>query len=194
VTNLAKESAATRTAYGLDEAKTKDWGTRCLVARRLVESGVRFIHILSPEVQWDHHSQLKQRLESDTAAVDQPIGALLADLKQRGLLKDTLVVIASEMGRTPTGENNGGLNGRGHNNQGFSFILAGGGMKRGHIHGATDEFGVQAVENPVTIFDFQATVLHALGLDWEKLQYPYAGRDESLIGVNTATVVKEFFA
>jgi hypothetical protein len=182
--DLTKETAATRKAYGLDQAKTADFGTRLLLARRLVERGVRFVTVYSGggpvAMQWDAHDDLNANHEKMCGLVDQPIAALLKDLKQRGLLKDTLVVWCSEFGRTP---NSQGGKGRDHNPLGYTMWLAGGGAKGGTAVGATDEFGLNTVENPISVNDFHATILHLLGLDHEKLTFRHSGRDERLTDV-----------
>ncbi|MDB5310131.1 MAG: hypothetical protein JWO38_4333 [Gemmataceae bacterium] len=182
--DLAKETEATKRAYGLDDPKTTDFGTRLLLARRLVERGVRFVQVYSgggPLVtQWDAHDDVNANHEKMCGHVDKPIAALLADLKQRGLLKDTLVVWCSEFGRTP---NSQGGKGRDHNPLGYTMWLAGGGAKGGTAIGATDEFGLHAVEDKITVNDFHATILHLLGLEHEKLTYPHSGRDERLTDV-----------
>jgi hypothetical protein len=182
--DLSKETAATKTAYGLDDAKTADFGTRLLLARRLVERGVRFVTAYSgggPLVtQWDAHDDVNTNHEKMCGHVDKPIAALLTDLKQRGMLADTLVVWCSEFGRTP---NSQGGKGRDHNPLGYTMWLAGGGAKGGTVVGMTDEFGLHAVEEKVSVNDFHATVLHMLGLDHEKLTYPHSGRDERLTDV-----------
>jgi hypothetical protein len=188
--DLSRETAAMRTAYGLDDKRSADFGTRCLLARRLVERGVRFVQLYSgggPLVtQWDAHDDVNDNHERMCARVDRPIAALLKDLKQRGLLDSTLVVWASEFGRMPTSQ---GGKGRDHNPYGYTMWLAGGGVKGGQAIGATDEFGLNAVVNRVSVHDFHATILHLLGLDHEKLTYLHGGRDERL--TDTAGVVVE---
>jgi hypothetical protein len=182
--DLARETAATRTAYGLDDKHTADFGSRCLLARRLVERGVRFVLVYSgggPIVtQWDAHDDLNGNHEKMCGHVDRPIAALLKDLKQRGLLDSTLVVWATEFGRTPMSQ---GGKGRDHNPYGFTMWLAGGGVKGGKAIGATDEFGLRAEENRISVHDFHATLLHLLGLDHEQLTYLHSGRDERLTDV-----------
>jgi hypothetical protein len=167
VLNLSSETQATQQAYGLDDAKTSRMGQLCLAARRLVEQGVRFIQIYDDG--WDAHSKLKENHSTRCAAVDKPIGALLADLKQRGMLDETLVVWGTEFGRTPGAERS---DGRDHHPYGFSVWLAGGGIKGGVVHGATDELGFHAVEHRHYVTDLHATVLHQLGLDSHRLEYP----------------------
>jgi hypothetical protein len=176
--DIAKESAATRRLYGIDERETSDFGWQCLMARRLAERNVRFIqinHEYGPgnEVGWDAHSELI-RLHTRTALqVDRPIAGLLTDLKSRGLLEDTLVIWGGEFGRTPIAEAG---DGRDHNPYGYSMWMAGAGVKKGFIYGATDEFGYYAVEDRMHIHDLHATMLHLVGLDHEKLTFPYGGR------------------
>lgn len=181
--DLRGESAATRRLYGLDEERTAIFGQQCLVARRLVERGVRFVELLCPKVEgdrWDQHSRLREGHENNAGAVDRPIAGLLKDLKARGLLDSTLVVWAGEFGRTPMAQ---GSDGRDHNPFGFSIWLAGGGVKGGTVYGATDDYGYYAVENPVTVHDLHATMLHLLGIDHKRLVYRFSGRDMRLTDV-----------
>lgn len=166
--------------YGIGSGKPTDrFGRQCLLARRLAEAGVRFIELTSPE-GWDHHFLLQQNLPKAAEAVDRPIAALLTDLKQRGLLDDTLVIWAGEFGRTPYAQSG---TGRDHNNRGYTVWMAGGGLKRGLRFGATDEFGAKAVTNPVHIHDWHATILHLLGLDHKRLSFNYGGRNFRLTNV-----------
>ena len=166
--------------YGIGNGEGGDrFAKQCLLARRLAESGVRFIEVTAP-VNWDHHRGLKDSITKTCAATDQPIAALLTDLKMRGLLKDTLVIWGGEFGRTPYAQSS---DGRDHNNKGYSVWMAGGGVKGGHVHGETDEFGHKAVVDPVHLHDWHATILHLLGLDHKKLTYNYAGRDFRLTNV-----------
>lgn len=180
--DLSRETAATRTAYGLDDKITENFGRQCLLARRFLERGVRFVQVTHSDamVQWDQHGNLKQGHEKNALEVDRPIAAFLQDLKDRGLLEDTLVLWGGEFGRTPTAQ---GKDGRDHNPEGFTMWLAGGGVKRGFKYGATDEFGYYAVENKMHVHDLHATLLHLLGLDHERLTYRYAGRDFRLTDV-----------
>lgn len=189
VLDLGRESAATRTAYGLDNPVTADFGTQCLLARRFAEAGVRFIQV-STGFKWDQHGGLVKGHTENARATDQPCAALLRDLKQRGMLDDTLVLWGGEFGRTPTKE---GGDGRDHNPHGYTMWLAGGGVKGGARVGATDELGYFAVENKIHLHDIHATLLALLGLDHEKLTYRYAGRDFRLTDVE-GHVVKEVFA
>jgi hypothetical protein len=176
--DTSDESAATLAAYGVGEKATDDFGRQCLLARRLVESGVRFVEIC--RTGWDHHNGLKARLGQSCEAIDKPMAALVEDLQQRGLLKDTLLVWGGEFGRTPGVKT---PDGRDHNGTGFSMWMAGGGVKGGIRYGATDEHGVTAVESKMHIHDLHATILHLLGLDHEKLTFRYSGRDFRLTDV-----------
>ena len=172
VLDLAGESAETLALYGIGKGNDS-FARQCLLSRRLVEAGVRFVEIASPE-HWDHHALLTSNLQKACASVDGPVGALLTDLKRRGLLEETLVIWGGEFGRTPYAP---GLDGRDHNHRGFSLWMAGGGVKGGINYGATDEIGYEAVEDPMHIHDWHATVLHLLGLDHRRLTYNYGGRD-----------------
>jgi hypothetical protein len=181
--DLATESKATHDLYGIGDKETDDFGRQCLLARRLAEAGVRFVQVNyadnSANPRWDQHSNIKLH-EVHARAVDRPIAGLLADLKSRGLLDDTLVWWSGEFGRTPFAQ---GSDGRDHNINGFSCWLAGAGVKAGLSYGATDEFGYYAVENPVHMHDMHATLLFLMGLDHERLTYRYAGRDFRLTDV-----------
>lgn len=184
--DLSRESAETKALYGIESkyAPTATFGKQCLVARRLVERGARFLELTVPSVghdRWDQHSKLREGHEKNARAVDQPIAALLTDLKRRGLFNSTLVVWAGEFGRTPFAQ---GSDGRDHNPFGFSVWLAGAGVKGGVSHGATDDFGYKAVENRVEIHDLHATMLHLLGIDHTKLTYRFGGRDMRLTDVH----------
>lgn len=187
--DLSRETTATKAMYGLDDKRTADFGTRLLLARRLIERGVRFVQVYSGggpiSMQWDAHDDLDSNHEKMCGHTDQPIAALLTDLKRRGLLNDTLVVWASEFGRTP---NSQGSKGRDHNPLGYTMWLAGGGAKGGASVGTTDEFGLHAVEDRITVNDFHATLLHLLGLDHERLTVRHQGRDERLTDVAGAVV------
>lgn len=192
--DLSDESEITKRMYGIDEKPTDNFGRQCLMARRLAEAGVRYIQVNygdnSNNPAWDQHSNLPKHAEH-AAAVDKPIAALLADLKARGLLEDTIVWWGGEFGRTPYAEKNG--TGRDHNPLGFTVWLAGGGLKAGYAHGVTDEFGHLAVADKVHMHDLHATILHLLGLDHERLTFRYAGRDFRLTDVE-GHVVSELFA
>ena len=176
--NLADEPAPVRELYGLDDKATQNFGTQCLMARRLAESGVRFIQLTHGG--WDQHNNLRARLTANCKATDQPIAALITDLKQRGLFNDTLLLWGGEFGRSPDAQNE---DGRRHNNRGYTMWMAGGGTKGGLRYGATDDLGGTAVENKVHIHDLHATILHLLGLDHQRLTYRYAGRDFRLTDV-----------
>jgi len=175
--DLTKESAETKAAYG-----NKETGRQLLVARRLVERGVRFVQVWHQG--WDHHQKLEDRLRQKAGEIDQPLAALLQDLKQRGLLDSTLVVWGGEFGRKPTRDKNGYDDpGRDHNAKAFSVVMAGGGVKGGFAHGATDEFGAAAVKDKVHVHDLHATILHCMGLDHKRLTYRFNGRDFRLTDV-----------
>lgn len=181
--NLADESKATVELYGIGDPKTEIFGRQCLIARRLVERGVRFIELLCQSLghdRWDQHSNLLGGHADNARAVDRPIAGLLKDLSSRGLLDETLVVWAGEFGRTPMAQ---GTNGRDHNPFGFTVWLAGGGIKGGTIYGATDEYGYYAVENKLQMHDLHATILHLLGVDHTRLTFRFSGRDIRLTDV-----------
>ena len=193
VLELRSETAETLAMYGIDDdseppaaggfagpmaTQTGDvFGRQCLLARRLIEAGVRFVEVTASG--WDHHRTLKESLSASCEAVDRPIAALLTDLQERGLLEDTLVMWGGEFGRSPWAQGDG----RDHNSRGYTMWLAGGGVKPGYRYGATDELGYEAVENPMHIHDWHATILHLLGLDHTRLTFPYAGRDMRLTDV-----------
>ncbi|TWU50634.1 hypothetical protein Poly51_39270 [Rubripirellula tenax] len=197
VFDIESETAETQAMYGIGEKATDSFGRQCLLARRLAEADVRFIQVTSK--QWDHHDTIGKLLPESCQKVDKPIAGLLADLKARGLLEDTLVIWSGEFGRTPVYQKVGGISkkgkppGRGHNPFGWSLFMAGGGVKPGFKYGATDEFGYSAIEGRVHIHDFHATVLHLLGLDHERLTYMHAGRPYRLTDVY-GNVVKEIVA
>ena len=178
--DVAKEPEFIRKLYGMDKAPTKDFGHRCLLARRFCEAGVRFVQVSTPYV-WDQHGGLVRGHSKNALSVDEPISGLLTDLKQRGMMEDTLVVWGTEFGRTPVAQ---GKDGRDHNPGGFTIWLAGGGVKRGLTYGATDQFGFYIVENKVHIHDLPATILHLVGLDHKRLTYRYSGRDFRLTDVH----------
>ncbi len=188
VMDLSGESKATLQLYGADKSATGNFGRQCLLARRFAEAGVRFIEISHTE--WDLHGSLFSGMTRNCAQIDKPIAGLLQDLDQRGLLADTLVLWGGEFGRSP---DDASLDGRGHNNKGYSMWMAGGGVKAGHIHGATDELGYAAIDGRVHIHDLHATMLHLLGLDHERLTYRHGGRDFRLTDVK-GRVVKEILA
>ena len=188
--DLSDESEATLQLYGMDQEVTSDFGRQCLLARRFAERGVRFIQVThsDTQVQWDQHADLVKGHRKNALEVDRPIAGLLQDLKQRGLLEETLVLWGGEFGRTPTMQ---GSNGRDHNPEGFTMWMAGGGVKGGFHYGATDEFGYYAVENKMHIHDLHATLLHLLGLDHQRLTFPFAGRRFRLtdVGGQVATAI-----
>jgi hypothetical protein len=192
--DLANESRATRQLYGLDNPVTAGYGLRCLMARRLVESGVRFVQIfppVRPQFQpWDAHSDVDRENVDICGRTDLPSAGLIKDLKARGLLDSTIVLWSGEFGRLPVSQNG---RGRDHNRNAFSLILAGGGFKAGYVHGATDEVGYRAAVDRVSVPDLHATLLHQLGLDHERLTYRHHGSDESLTDarVTRAQVVRE---
>ena len=191
--DLAKESDPVRALYGIGRPETDTFGRQCLLARRLVERGVRFVqlyHTSGGFQPWDQHSDLKGGHTKNALATDRPIAGLLQDLQARGLLEDTLVIWGGEFGRTPAAE---GTNGRDHHPYGFTMWLAGGGVRGGMAHGETDEFGWDAIRDRVHVHDLHATILHLLGLNHEKLTYRHAGRDFRLTDVS-GVVVKPILA
>lgn len=195
--DLSHESEATRKLYGLDQEQTRGFGARCLLARRLVERGVRFVQVYSGgahnDDNWDAHGDLVVNHSRHAAATDQPIAALLKDLKQRGLLDETVVVWGGEFGRQPTAEYGVGT-GRDHNSNGFTMWMAGGGLKGGVSVGATDELGANAVDNPLHVKRLHATVLKQLGLDPNNLSYFFRGLDQKLVGVEPVEPITEIIA
>ncbi len=181
VVDISGETEATRRMYGLEDPVTRDFGTRCLLARRMVERGVRFVQLYSGDTNgWDAHEDVLDNHTLHCARTDRPVAALIRDLKQRGLLEDTLVIWGGEFGRMPMSEKG---KGRDHNPYGYTTVLAGGGVRGGHVHGATDDFGLRAVRDKVHIHDLHATVLHLLGIDHESLTFRHNGRDERLTDV-----------
>ncbi|MBZ5856109.1 DUF1501 domain-containing protein [Flavihumibacter profundi] len=197
LTQFGTETEATKNLYGLNspDLHTRSYGSQCLLARRLIERGVRFIELTCPSVgngadRWDQHSNLKSGHENNAHAVDQPIAGLIKDLKMRGLLDETLVVFTGEFGRTPFAQ---GLDGRDHNPSAFSMWMAGAGIKRGTIFGKTDEYGYRVIENPVTIHDLHATMLYLLGIDHKQLTFHFGGRDFRLTDVH-GNVIKEILS
>ncbi len=181
IVDISWESAATRRLYGIDEPHTKEFGTRCLLARRMIESGVRFVQLYSGDTNgWDAHDDVLDNHTRHCAATDKPVAGLLRDLKSRGLLDDTLVIWGGEFGRMPMSEKG---KGRDHNPWGYSVVLAGGGVRGGMTWGSTDAFGLRAEEHPVHIHDLHATILHLLGLDHESLTFLHNGRNERLTDV-----------
>lgn len=195
--DLSKESEATRKLYGLDHPETAGYGTRCLMARRLVELGVRFVQVfppIKPSVQpWDSHGNVYKELRAICAKTELPVTGLIKDLKSRGLLDSTMVIWAGEFGRLPVSQNSSG---RDHNRNAFSLWVAGGGFKAGCIYGATDEFGYRAVENRVSVPDLHATLLQQMGIDHRQLAYSHHGRQETLTDfpATGANVIKDLLA
>ena len=189
VVDLTQETSETKDLYGLNRPISSYFGKQCLLARRMVEKGVRFVQIYSggadQQLSWDAHSGLRNNLEQHCPEVDRPIAGLLKDLKRRGLLEETLVIFGGEFGRMPT---NQGTIGRDHNPRGFTMMLAGGGVKGGMTYGATDEFGYAAEKDPVSINDFHATCLHLLGMDHEQLTFHHRSRDMRLTDVSGTVV------
>jgi uncharacterized protein (DUF1501 family) len=197
VLDLNKESDATKKLYGLDVAdeKQKLFGLQCLRARRLVESGVRFVEVCCPQLYgstgtWDQHGDLKKGHERNAQVTDQAVAALITDLEERGLLDDTLILWSGEFGRTP---HSPGTDGRDHHPEGFSLWMAGGGIKGGTAYGATDEMGMFATENVTTFHDVHATILHLMGIDHTKLTYRFGGRDYRLTDVH-GQILKDILA
>jgi len=190
--DLSREKPHTLEMYGIGERETDSYGRRCLLARRLVERGVRFVQLFLEEQPWDSHVDLNSNHRAVCRRTDKATAALLKDLKQRGLLDDTLVIWGGEFGRTPTSQKIGKVfTGRDHNMQAFSSWMAGGGVKKGMTYGKTDEFGHSVVENPVSVHDFHATILHLLGLHHQKLVFHRSGLEERLTGFEPPRVVKE---
>jgi hypothetical protein len=183
--DISGESKTTRALYGIDEPKTRNIGLQCLMARRFAEFGVRFVQV-THSYKWDQHGNLRRDHASNAAEVDKPIAGLITDLKTRGLLDDTLVLWGGEFGRTPTSESSG--DGRDHNPHACTMFFAGGGVKGGLRYGRSDDYGYYAVENKVHFHDLHATILHLLGLDHEKLTYPFAGRDFRLTDIHGRVV------
>jgi len=183
--DISGESDSTLAMYGINQGDSSDFGKQCLMARRFIESGVRFVEVTHGN--WDHHQRLSTQLPQNCKEIDKPIAGLLMDLKKRGLLKDTLVVWGGEFGRTPDGQSG---DGRDHNHKGYTTWMAGGGVRGGMSYGATDDHGYQAVEDKCHIHDWHATMLHLLGLDHERLTYRYAGRNFRLTDVHGQVIEK----
>lgn len=192
--DISQETEATHRMYGIDRDETREYGTRCLIARRLVERGVRFVQLFHSGQPWDNHTSIATSLPSICRKTDQPAAALVKDLKQRGMLETTLVHWGGEIGRLPVTESHGSdpaKAGRDHNGQGFSIWLAGGGIKPGMVYGETDEFGHKAITNVVTPNDFQATLLHQFGLDHSALTFSHNGQDQHIANGRAASVVHD---
>jgi len=194
--DISQETAATRRLYGLDRDVTRSYGTRCLMARRLVERGVRFVQLFMKGQPWDTHTNNVGGIRQCCDQTDLPVGGLLADLKQRGLLDSTLVIWGGEFGRTPAAEQRTANTafGRDHHPYGFSVWMAGGGIQGGQAYGATDDFGYRAVEKRTQTSNLHATILHLMGLDHETLVYPHHGRDERLTDLYPTQVIRELIA
>jgi hypothetical protein len=194
--DISNESEATRKLYGLDNPETAEYGTRCIIARRLVERGVRFVQIFIAGQIWDNHNNIRANLPNCCRKTDQPSAALVKDLKARGLLDTTIVHWGGEIGRLPVTEGSGPPDqiGRDHNGQGFSMWLAGGGIKGGIAYGQTDEFGHRAAVDPVSPIDYHATLLHLLGMDHTKLTFLYGGQEQRLTDNQPCRVVGEILA
>jgi hypothetical protein len=194
--DISKETQATLSLYGIDDPESREYGTRCLLARRLIERGVRFVQLFHSGQPWDHHDSIQKNLPAICRKTDKPVAGLVADLKQRGLLDSTLVHWGGEIGRLPVTQDHGSPEraGRDHNGQGFSIWLSGGGIKGGMAFGKTDEFGHKAVEQLVTPNDFQATVMHLFGLDHTKVSFPYNNTQQFITSNRPARVVRELLA
>ena len=194
--DISQETEATHRLYGIGEDETDEYGQRCLIARRLVERGVRFVQLFTKNQYWDHHGSIISALPASCRKTDKPIAGLMIDLKQRGLLDSTIVHWGGEMGRLPVIQNDAGREkvGRDHNTYGFTMWVAGGGFKGGCTYGATDEFGHHAVENVVNHYDYHATVMQLLGLSGEQLSYMRNGREESLLDDQPGRVIEEILA
>ncbi len=190
--DIAAEPTSMQSLYGLDQPHTAEFGTRCLLARRMIERGVRFVQLYSGNTEgWDAHSDVFKNHTQLCRATDLPIAGLLTDLKQRGLWDDTLVIWGGEFGRMPMSEQG---KGRDHNPWGYTMWLAGGAIRGGMTYGGTDEVGLRAVDQPVSIHSFHATLLHLLGIDAEALSFPHNGLDERLIGPAPVPVIKDWLA
>jgi arylsulfatase A-like enzyme len=194
--DLSGEPASVRKMYGLDDDATRDYATRCLIARRLVERGVRFVQVLNQGQSWDHHGSIRAALPDRCREVDRPCAALVKDLKQRGLLDSTIVHWGGEMGRLPVLQNDGGPDkwGRDHNTHGFSCWMAGGGFRGGYVHGETDEWGHRAIRDVVNHYDWHATLLHLFGLSHERLVFKRNAREATLTDGQPAKVISELLA
>ncbi|MBG87787.1 MAG: hypothetical protein CMO80_12910 [Verrucomicrobiales bacterium] len=194
--DISNESETTKKLYGIDKNETKDFGTRCLIARRLVERGVRFVQVFTRNQFWDHHGSIRSSLPASCTKIDQPTAALIKDLKTLGLLDSTVVHWGGEMGRLPVIQNDTGISrvGRDHNTYGFSMWVAGGGFKKGYIHGATDEFGHKAIDKVVNHYDYHATLMHLFGLNAERLTYFRNRQEQTILDGQPGKVVTDLLA
>ncbi len=192
--DISKESEAAKNAYGLNDERTASYGKRCLMARRLVERGVRLVQVYIEGQIWDNHTKIRQGLEYACGKTDQPAAALISDLKERGLLDSTLVIWGGEFGRLPIAQDPGPNAGRDHGPSGFSIWMAGGGIKGGTTYGSTDEIGYRAADNKVSVHDFHATVLHMLGMNHRNLVFEREGRQERITDEFPARVLTEIIA
>lgn len=192
-TDLSRETKATREMYGLNDEATREFGERCLIARRMIERGVRFVQLFTKNQYWDHHGGIVKALPASCHKIDQPAAALVKDLKQRGMLDSTVVHWGGEMGRLPVIQNEANI-GRDHNTYGFTMWVAGGGFKSGGTYGATDEFGHHAIEDVVNHFDYHATLMHLFGLDATRVTYKQNGREQTLIDGQPAHVIAGLLA
>ncbi|MEC7565408.1 MAG: DUF1501 domain-containing protein [Planctomycetota bacterium] len=194
--DLSQETAETKKHYGMDDPATQDFGARCLIARRLIERGVRFVQVFTQNQFWDHHGRIRTSLPAACKKVDQPSAALVTDLKRRGMLDETIVHWGGEMGRLPVIQNDTGDSnvGRDHNTKGFSMWVAGGGFKAGHVHGMTDEFSHQAVDQIVNHYDYHHTLMHLFGLDHQQLAFEHNGQERKLIETDKSRLVTELLA
>ena len=194
--DIRGESEYTKKLYGIDKDVTREFSTRCLIARRLVERGVRCVQLFTPQGRWDHHGKIRSRLPESCGMTDQGTAALIIDLKERGLLDTTVVHWGGEMGRLPVIQNPTGPDkvGRDHNTYGFSMWVAGGGFKKGYVHGETDEWGHRAVKDVVNHYDYHATLLHLFGLDYKNLVFHSNGRERSLVDNQPARVIHDLIA
>jgi hypothetical protein len=192
--DLSQESEGTRNMYGVEGKETDNFGKRCLMARRLVERGVRFVQIYPQGQKWDNHSDIKTSLPAACRESDLPTAGLLRDLRQRGLLDDVLVLWGGEFGRLPMAQGDFAKAGRDHGPSGFTSWMAGGGVKGGVVHGETDDIGFGAVKDRVGIQDWHATILHLLGMDHEKLVFKRNGLDEKITHIHSARIIKEILA
>ena len=194
--DLSSETEETKKLYGIDQPETKDFGTRCLIARRMVERGVRFVQVFTQNQFWDHHGSILKSLPNACMKVDQPSAALVTDLKRRGLIDETIVHWGGEMGRLPVIQNDTGKQniGRDHNTYGFTQWVAGGGFKGGYVHGATDEFSHKAVEDIVNHYDYHHTLFHLFGLDPEALHFEHNGQKRRLIQPDQSKVITKLLA